>query len=893
MAEQFEKLKAALAGRYRIERELGQGGMATVYLAQDLKHQRKVAIKVLRPELAAVLGAERFVQEITTTASLQHPHILPLFDSGEAGGFLYYVMPYVQGETIREKLNRETQFGIEEAVKITTEVADALDYAHRSGVIHRDIKPENILLHDGRPMVMDFGIALAVSAAAGGRMTETGMSLGTPHYMSPEQATADKDVTSRSDIYSLGSVLYEMLTGQPPHLGASAQQIIMQIVTETPKPVTQLRKSVPPNVAAAVSRSLEKLPADRFESAARFAEALTDPAFTIMTAAGARDGAPTVNGWKRLATAAAAAAVLFLLTTVWGWLRPAPHGAVTRYALAFPGADPPFPFSGVPLEAPDGSFLVYVGQNPDRTMALWLKRRDRAEPERIPGGEGVTFFDLSPDGEWIIATGSNGLTRLPTIGGAAVTLAPAATTSTLDPVWLDDGSIVYHSGSLGGWARIPSDGGEPALVFADERLSSTVTGALPAARGVLVSRCGLPTTATATSNDACALRAIDLRDGTEHDLVPGRWAQYAETGHLVYLVDDRLYAVRFDPDAMRVLGAPVLLVDGVGPGTGSRDFRLSRSGTMVMRSGGGRARALFTAIWVDRTGRATLLDSSFVFDPRVAFGGMSWALSPDDSRLAISRHTESGDDIWVKTLPRGPLSRVTFDPTPEYRPRWTPDGRALTFIADGRDVAGLYQRPADGTGMDSLLYPGSLAEGVWHPGREWLLLRTGTQVPGRGGRDIIGYRPGVDTSAVPVIVTPFDENAIMPSPDGRWLAYQSDETGRYEVFIRPFPDTDAGKWQVSQSGGRGPLWSKDGRELFWLSDDNVMMGRRVTAGPTLQLGEPDELFRLPREVLIGPLNLYTPWDVAADGRFLMVRPVSEERADPGAIIVVESFFEEL
>jgi len=205
---QPDRLAAALADRYAIERELGQGGMATVYLAQDLKHERQVAIKVLRPELAAVLGAERFVQEIKTTAQLSHPHILPLFDSGEAQGFLYYVMPYIEGETVREKLNRETQLGIEEAVRITTEVADALDYAHRHGVIHRDIKPENILLHDGRPMVMDFGIALAVSAAAGGRMTETGLSLGTPHYMSPEQATADKHISSRSDIYSLGAVLY-------------------------------------------------------------------------------------------------------------------------------------------------------------------------------------------------------------------------------------------------------------------------------------------------------------------------------------------------------------------------------------------------------------------------------------------------------------------------------------------------------------------------------------------------------------------------------------------------------------------------------------------------------------------------------------------------------------
>jgi serine/threonine-protein kinase len=220
VSQSVDRLKSALADRYRIERRLSE-------------------VKVLRPELAAVLGAERFVQEIETTAQLQHPHILPLFDSGEADGFLYYVMPYIEGETLRDKLNREKQLSIEQAVKITTEVADALDYAHRHNVIHRDIKPENVLLHDGRPMVADFGIALAVSAAAGGRMTETGLSLGTPHYMSPEQATAQKDLTNRSDVYSLGAVLYEMLTGDPPHTGTSAQQIIMRIVTEEVPPVTR------------------------------------------------------------------------------------------------------------------------------------------------------------------------------------------------------------------------------------------------------------------------------------------------------------------------------------------------------------------------------------------------------------------------------------------------------------------------------------------------------------------------------------------------------------------------------------------------------------------------------------------------------------------------------
>ena len=345
MGDGAAALAAALADRYRIERELGAGGMATVYLAQDLKHDRKVAIKVLKPELAALLGAERFVVEIKTTAALQHPHILPLFDSGEAGGFLWYAMPYIEGETLRNKLDRESQLGVGEAVRIASDVADALDYAHRHGVIHRDIKPENILLHDGRPMVADFGIALALSAAAGGRMTETGMSLGTPHYMSPEQATAERDLTNRSDIYSLGSVLYEMLTGEPPHIGNTAQAIIMKIVTEDAAPVTRLRKSVPPNVAAAVGKSLERVPADRFETARAFADALNDPNYSNVThpesAVGRLAAAPatTMAGSRRPLYAALALAAALLALAALGLAAAGPHRArqpPARHPLASP-----------------------------------------------------------------------------------------------------------------------------------------------------------------------------------------------------------------------------------------------------------------------------------------------------------------------------------------------------------------------------------------------------------------------------------------------------------------------------------------------------------------------------------------------------------------------------
>jgi eukaryotic-like serine/threonine-protein kinase len=876
MSADLERLSAALADRYRIERELGAGGMATVYLAQDLKHQRKVAIKVLKPELAAVLGAERFVQEITTTAQLQHPHILPLFDSGSAGGFLFYVMPYIEGETLREKLDREGQLGVDAAVKITIEVADALQYAHTQGVIHRDIKPENILLQNGRPMVADFGIALALSAAAGGRMTETGMSLGTPHYMSPEQATADKEITVRSDVYSLASVLYEMLSGQPPHLGGSAQQIIMKIIAEPVAAVTTLRKSVPGNVTAALAKALEKLPADRFDTAKAFADALTNPAFVTVGPA-AQSASPPVRR-----SALTALTAVFAALAAWGWFRPSPAPPVVSYRLVLPEGQAPNPDAGPPAAAPDGSYLMSVGPTADgRGTQLWMKPRDNYLPTPVAGTAGASRFAIAPDSRSVAFEASGDLRVVALAGGAPVTLVKDSAASGLGVAWLDDDRIAYVAlGDALSLRLVPATGGTPIVVHTQDSTTVPVLPAsVPGTSSLLFHVC--------SSTSTCDLWGWDPSADSAHSIVQNaRSSQALPGGYLLYLSGTGLVAAPFDLRRLRTTGPVVSLADSVS------GFTLSSSGTLVEVLGASGGSATYELDWVDRTGRRTPVDSAWTFHLTSFANNVGWSLAPDGSRIAVGVNGQEGDDIWVKPLPRGPASRVTFTPMPDYRPHWTHDSRWIVFLRTGVGN-GIYMRRANGTGEDSLLLSGAgFQEAVLSPDGQWLLMRQGGNV-GAGGRDIVGVRLGRDTVPVPVVATPYDEDAIALSPDGHWLAYQSDETGTVEVFVRPFPNTDQGKWQASSGGGTAPLWSRDGRELFYLASNRDMMAVRVTPGSSQPLGQPTVLFHVPADLAAVETTFYTPWDVAADGRFLMVRRIAQGAAASPAPVVIENFQEVL
>lgn len=475
------RLTAALADRYRIERALGAGGMATVYLAHDLRHDRDVAIKVLHPDLGAALGAERFLAEIKTTAKLQHPHILPLLDSGAADGLLFYVMPYVRGETLRARLERERQLAIDVAVQIAAEVGDALAAAHALGIIHRDIKPENILLQDGHALVADFGIALALQQAGGQRMTQTGLSLGTPQYMSPEQAVGEKSVDARSDLYALAAVTYEMLTGDPPFQGHNVQAIIARIVSSEPEPVATLRKTAPMSVSAAVMKSLAKLPADRHADVRQFVAALRGDS-TATRASGARV-APT---WRALGWSWGVAGVLGAIAVA-GWLsRGGSLPATNAVALSVElpeGTSTDNVGQSIAL-SPDGQTVVVVGAATDGSRRLYVRRLAETGVQPLAGTEDATFAVISSDGEWVAFVAGARLKKVPLAGGAVRELADVGACYGI--TWMKSGDLVVSSG--GRLVRVSADGGPLTLlptVGTDKRRTERFPVALPDGQSIL------------------------------------------------------------------------------------------------------------------------------------------------------------------------------------------------------------------------------------------------------------------------------------------------------------------------------------------------------------------------------------------------------------------------
>ena len=883
MSSSYPSLNAALVGRYTIEKELGAGGMATVYLAHDVRHDRRVALKVLRPELSAILGAERFLAEIKTTANLQHPHILSLFDSGEADGTVFYVMPYVEGESLRDRIKREQQLPIDDAVRIAREVLDALQYAHDHGIVHRDIKPENILLHGGHAMVADFGIALAASKVEGGtRMTETGMSLGTPHYMSPEQAMGERVITGKADVYALGAVLYEMLTGEPPFTGQSAQAVFARVLTDEPRSITLQRKTVPLHVADAVGTALQKLPADRFGSARDFADALGRQDFIAPVTRARTAAQPAVSAsatryapWVVAVAALTFAVVATIRRTGTGDARVT--AAVIPLELRTP-TDLPLNETGPSISlAPDGSFLVYVGPDPDRpgTTALWKRPLDRLDatpiagtrgaqrPRVMPGGRSVQFFKRGPQGtgnqRWEVdlagglpveAPTSRGLLRLSNgrevvLVDTTVRLGPSGGLNILSAAEAARRPAVHQPEQLRtGWSISP-----------DERWIARR------------SRTG--------QADSIIVRTLAAAgaDGQRTVIAAGTSPTFIDQDLLVFRAPDSTLRVgRLRADRTGFESQPVAMVPNVSlSGDGAAMYSIADDGTLVYTSGASAGQS--QPVWVT-PGRETPVAGAL---PRV-YGGVR--ISPNGRRAALTVGAlTSAGDIWIADLAQGVSSPLTSDGI-STRAAWTPDGKTVTYLhiglALGVDTAMppvIFSRVPDAAApADSMVGPWrrrAVDELEWSPDGRYLALRMRSGTVASMTRDIVVWRVGTD-SLFTLASEPAQERGPRISPDGRWIVYVSNRSSRDEIYAESFP-RGGNRVQISLDGGREPVWSRDGTQVFYrgLESDPWMLSARVAvSGGALSVTRRERLFDASPYLANQFLQMY---DVAPDGRFLMFK----------------------
>jgi serine/threonine-protein kinase len=869
----IDRLNAALEDRYSIERELGEGGMATVYLAEDVRHKRKVALKVLKPELAAVVGGERFLAEIETTAQLQHPHILPLFDSGEADGFLFYVMPYVEGESLRDRLDREHQLPVDEAVRIATQMAEALDYAHRQGVIHRDVKPANVLVQEGQPVIADFGIALAVGAAGGGRLTETGLSLGTPHYMSPEQATGEDYLGPQTDIYALACVLYETLAGQPPHTGSTAQAILARIIAGEVVPVTEHRKSVPAHVDAALRCGLEKVPADRFRDARAFARALHDPAFRHGPSAAKVPGA-AAGPWKRLAIALAATAGVLALI-VGGLLlsrpdSPGPGTASTVTSVLFP-------------DSFDLGSYVALGPSPQGTRLL------------VTTEDGILVRDLCCSDFTLVAPGTNTSNPMLSPDGSAVAFfnwaelrierlefaAPSRRVVADDLSiefgidWGPDDRILYAKDMVDGLWLVPAGGGAPErLTMPDPsrgELGHWTPTFLPGGDKVLF-------TAYRTPVDSSTIEVLDLETG-ERTLVltGGLNARYLPSGHLVYVYWETLYAVPFNPATLETSGDPTPVVTDVyyRPGDGQAAYDVSDDGVLAyLRAtselGEGRL------VWVDAEGNQAPVNETWArfSEPR---------LSPDGQRITYLRTSIEGkSDVYAWDTVRQEETRLTREDRYVFRPVWSHDGERVYYVLEDPHYD-IYARDAN-AGSPPYAVVADSTENTPSDVSQDGVMALARWANSESDYDIYTLRLDGDEGPQPFRVTEARESRPVFSPDGRWIAYSSNETGRAEIWVEAYPNpARAPRQQVSRTGTDQARWGPGG-QLFFTEGESRLM--HATIDP--QTGRAS----LPTEVFTGDYRLDLGFDVSPDGeRFLVIEPRSASRVQE--VVIVTNWIEKL
>ena len=884
-------------GPYEIVEPLGAGGMGEVYRARDTRLGRDVAIKVLPAHLSANPDLkQRLEREARAISSLNHPHICTLHDVGSQDGVDFLVMEHLEGETLADRLHRGP-LELDEALRIGIQIADALDKAHARGILHRDLKPANIMLTRNGPKLMDFGLAkpvpglasasgaspltpstptMSVAALSGSAspLTQKGTVVGTFQYMAPE-VLQGSEADARSDVFSFGCLLYEMITGRRAFEGKSQFSVLGAILDKEPEHVSVLRPTSPPRLDETIKLCLAKNPEQRYGC-------MHDIRIQLQ-ALEAGHGVARVEASKpstpgsRLAWTVAGIALLLAIGAAAAYVLRAPKPAAVVRSSILPPPGTAFvtmaPASGPPVLSPDGTKLAFIARDDKGKVLLYVRPLTSLTAKPLAGTDDSMYPFWSPDSRELAFFAGGKLKRINASGGPPQTLCDVV--NGRGGTWSKDGVIVFTPSATQPLFRVPAAGGtpEPAskMDYSRNEGSHRWPSFLPDGKHFLFwSR-------NSRGTQEHVLYVGELGSLQAKPLIKGGSMAVYASGYLLFMRDQTLMAQPFDPRLLELSGEPAPIADGVGinGGTGRALFTASQTGALVYQSGditGG-----WDLLWVARDGKRI---GSVAKPDRYS----TLALSPDGTRLAVTIFSPQGTgDIWIFDLKRGTSTRLTFGPALQQVPLWTRDGKTIFYASSGKGPSHIYAKAADGSGSErTILETNETAEFPWSfsPDGRYLAYERSMEKGSQTGFDLWVLPLSGDGKPFPIVQTPFEDREPTISPDGKWMAYRNNESGRMEVYITAFPGGGA-KWQVSTNGGINVKWRRDNKELYFLdSADNLMAVDVNASGNAVRLGVPHALF-----AVVGAQRQAEPFDVTADGKkFLINSSNTKEPNEPVTLV---------